>query len=96
MVATHLNCFQEINKLCQIFTSSVIWKFKSKSLKHLLFFLFLPIMGQNTLCCLYLSLTAWREPPLLLRYKSCIRRAHSFKSAGLYPELFSSSEDCQM
>jgi hypothetical protein len=78
MVATHLNCFQEINKSCQI-----LHVLQYGNLSLLFFFLFLLIMRQNTLCCLYFSLTAWREPPLLLRYKSCIIRTHSFKSAGL-------------
>ena len=94
MVATHLNCFQEINKSRQIL--HFLQYGNLRVFFFFFFFHFLLIMRQNTLCCLYFSLTAWREPPLLLRYKSCIIRTHSFKSAGLYPELFASAEHCQM
>lgn len=48
-----------------------------------------------TLCCLYLSLTAINEPPLLLNCKSCMIRTHSFKSADLYPEYCCKAELCK-
>lgn len=49
-----------------------------------------------TLGCLYFVLTAGKDPPLLLRYKSCRICTQSFKSLGQYPEYFRRAKLCRM
>ncbi|KAG5065314.1 hypothetical protein JHK86_009045 [Glycine max] len=48
----------------------------------------------KTLCCLYFSRIAWKDPPLLAVYKSCKTRTHSFNSTDLYREHSYKSEVC--
>lgn len=76
-VDTHLNCSKETTKFgSDINFTDYCWQDKA----------FGRLNKMETWCFLYFSLTAPKELALLLNCKSYIRRTHSFKSAGLYPE----------